>query len=546
MSKPTYINARNVIAKTQFVSQGNMHISGTITCTHGTVITIGDQRILSTPDGIAAYIGNDSDAKIIIGKKGICIGGGFYFRSTPSVIVTGISNDSTFSSARDDHLVTAAAVKGYIDNRLLSASYDSVSANTIAAQDASGITFDGETVFDGPVTMNGSVQYSTARITAGEKARAHTISTSFIFVTCAINGGVIDVNGDVGIVGQFINTGMNITGDSALLRFDCGCAWLDGAMKFMRLSSHQWSCFSVPDALFPTRVSTDANISYQSVATSIATDANGYMIAIGNATDAGERGCVHIFYRTGSSWSQACPKIVGTCATPAVRAAGKHQGLHCAINATATVFAFANEHEFWVFAIDSAAQQFYKIATREVAHIVAPFAHDIMSLCVGSRGNMIIVAGDSDAAIYDYSGANSAKSWNLRYSSQLFRAPIGLSGNGAVCYALSHDGASIVRADMSAPGENIAIVAPIGNPELPITDICCDMTGANWLSNTAASAFLSTCITIADDKRTIIVAHNGLEHMRATMSHDIMSYAISNDGAMALVRLSSGTIKIIF
>jgi hypothetical protein len=520
------ISANTIVARTQLTSQGALQVNGPVICAPDTTITIGNQKIQSSALGLVFT--STGSSRLIIGSAGVCIDGGFYFQANPSAIITGITTDIAHAGARD--LATAVATKEYVDAQLLNASFDSISAREIHAQDARGIAFNGAVTFNARATFNGTISYSSARITADLSPVTHTVTTAIVFVCSAREGGIVDVRAQDGVVAQFINTEMNTTNIPALLRFDCGCAWLDGAMKIIKHNSSRWACLSFPDAFFPTRVAECAEIE-GIIASSAATDAFGCVAIICNAMDAGERGCAHVFYRAESTWKRACPKVVGSCVL-----ATHHQGLFCAINACARVFATANEREIWIFALDDTRQPFYAMRAREIAHLTR--AQEIAGLRFNSRGTTLVVAGRAPAnasAVYD---ASDDGTWVCRFTSQDFHAPIALSGDGAICYAIAAD--SIVRATLGSTSATTEVVAPAD----AVTQLACDVTGTVWDTNCASSARMFT--RVSRDGNTLIIAHDNAERARIIMPCGITSFILSSDGALALILLESGATKIIY
>lgn len=55
----------------------------------------------------------------------------------------------------------------------------------------------------------------------------------------------------------------------------------------------------------------------------------------------------------------------------------------------------------------------------------------------------------------------------------------------------------------------------------------------------------STVIANPDD-RTITVSHNGATYLDASMPYAVQSYAVSGDGALALICLANGHVRVIY
>jgi hypothetical protein len=551
MSKPIFINAKSIVARASLLCQGPFTINGPVVCAQGICITIvGGPTIKAEQDGF-----HMCDA-LLISKSGIRIDSGLYFGTTPGVIpnaiITSISRDETFANCTHAQLATAYATKSYIDNRLFTASFDVAMIGELHPIDgANAVTIRGDASIESSVSLNGTLRYSTERATARDiavpAAPVHTISSALVFVNAAAGSAspVLDVTALSDCAAQFINTtecGAQL--QPILLRFDYGCAYLDGALKVMK-SGARWLCFGHDDVLFPTRAIDSDSVSASCISIC---DAGRYA-ALGNPMDAGERGCVHLMRRDGATWKRSCPKMVGYSATTPTR----HQGLYCAIDARATIVASANEDTVWIFALSSLQSGdgvcacpvgtlgFTKTAT-EIAHISIP---NIRALAFAANGRMLVVASDASATIYDVVGAV----WTARYSFADIRAPISLSSDGLTCFAQNAASATqVLRVALGASAATVLETYDVDPAMLPIETIASNSAGTEWLANCSASARLTT--TLRADRTadvSMVVRNNNAERARLSFpGDDVRTFALSRDGACALLCMQSGRIVALY
>lgn len=502
---------------------------------------MGNQLITTTPEGIAIKIAGQP--KLMITSQGLRFESGFALQDTPSVIVTNISDDPTFASASHSQLATSIATRAYIDNKILSASFDTLHLRSLCGRDGGAITITGPAITARNVTIACPISLSTAHVIASAGGTTHEVASAIVFVTANSPRNAVDVVSLPEYAVNFINESASAT--PALLRFDCGCALLNGALKFMHTSDEQlhverWLCFGSQDEFFPTRVIPMEPI--EPSALSIAMNAAGSLLVIGSSMDGGERGCVRVVYRSHATWLRACQKIVGSCTIET-----RHQGLICAINAQSTVFAFANEHEIWCFAIEPTAGQYHSIAIREFAHLAAPFSANISALRFSAVGDVLVVAstskeGENGAAIYDLQQGGCV----LRVMTPLFCAPLALNGAGTVCFASSLDGNSVIRAEITGSEQpRASIVGALAQGE----GIVCDVRGLRYAVGCSASAHLRTKLVSTVDESGAsfaVVTHDDEECARIEMPCEIRAHCVSADGSFAVVCLADGTMKMIY
>jgi hypothetical protein len=329
---------------------------------------------------------------------------------------------------------------------------------------------------------------------------------------------------------QFINTGV----PRALLRFVCGCTYLDGALKFAKHDDYaRWLCFNPFDTFFPMRLHDEHVANCASFATSLAIGSTCNIAIIGNSKDCNDRGCAHLVYRSGSRWIRACQKYVGArqLQTP------NRQGMHCAINALSTVFAIANETEVWIGSICPSNNAYNVIDIAEYARLNCATVLEcpITSLKFSASGKILAIASAHQCALYQDSDA-------LPYTLALtvsIGAPIALNSMGTICFGASQTTPGYVaRADLdfSSASARITETAQVWR-----TNICCNSMGTDVACDCAASSLLHTRISWEDTHCT--VAHDGAIVAQFDLPAQIVNCEMGADGSIALLQLANGTVR---
>ena len=158
---------------------------------------------------------------------------------------------------------------------------------------------------------------------------------------------------------------------------------------------------------------------------------------------------------------------------------------------------------------------------------------------------MLVVASDASATIYDVVGAV----WTARYSFADIRAPISLSSDGLTCFAQNAASATqVLRVALGASAATVLETYDVDPAMLPIETIASNSAGTEWLANCSASARLTT--TLRADRTadvSMVVRNNNAERARLSFpGDDVRTFALSRDGACALLCMQSGRIVALY
>lgn len=534
----SYIAARTVIARDQFVCRGTMQINESLVVGTGATATIGQQKYRFTDDSITLV--QDGRERAIISKNGVCVSGGFSLQETPDVVIERIVRaipESTCDDARS--LPTTSAVREYVDAHAIGATFDAIKTDTLSARNDE-IIIDGPTRFGRDVTIAGAIKCTIADIVADSPITSASINAPIVRVSPRAPGNVVDIRAEIGTCAQFV---LNPSAESpgVMLRFDCGCLWLARPMRIMKFSDTHWACFESNDAFFPTRI---GNIAPDLRATSCAINATGDIAAFGNANDAGGRGCVHVYKRAGAVWNRACQKIVNASILSGASQTSdvpiRRQGLCVALDGRGIILAIASERDIWLNDIGSDAVR--KQKSQFLGHFTIPSTcADISQIRMSADGSTLIVGTANSVIIHDIrQGAADLVARELC-------APCAISHNGdtVFAYAPAQDSGAprIARVsyDKTAHSYNIANYEACAQTGI----LGCAPDGASFYERNT-SAYASTCAEYTTNTRIMRVQHESVERARIEMDANIREIAMSADGAVALVLLSDGTARFVY
>ncbi|MCX7632599.1 MAG: FG-GAP repeat protein [Turneriella sp.] len=318
-------------------------------------------------------------------------------------------------------LVTLSSPIGFDFSSLSEARVGGVSALVLNRTSSSALIF----------MMPGSV---TGPITARNPTSSVSSSSSFTVTPTGVpakqQGAKLVGTGNLGAASQGYSVALSADGNTALIgglgdNSNIGAVWV-----FVR-SGTTWSQQA---KLVGTGFNTASNQGAR-----VALSADGNTALVGGPIDDSYKGAVWVFVRSGSTWSQQGPKLVGTGGTTA------QQGSSVALSAdgnTALIGGFADNSSqgaVWVFVRSGStwSQQGPKL----VGTGGNATAQQGMSVALSADGNTALIGGNGDdgatgaAWVFVRSGSH----W-LQQGSKLVGTPCSTNAQQGISVALSADG----------------------------------------------------------------------------------------------------------